>query len=135
MQPPVDPAFVGFPVASPKSSRIPWFMVVVGCFYFLWLAFIFTRTIPVFSKLYEGLGVELPLPTRILLSLHYWFLPSVFTIAALLTIAKKLVEFSERQLRVVNVALIVIGAVLPASVFCILYLPLFVLIGKLKGAH
>ena len=135
MQPPVDSAFVGFPAASPKSSRIPWLIVVVGCLYFLWLAVVFTRTIPIFTKLYAGLGVELPLPTRILLSPHFWFLPIVFTVAAMLTVAKKLVEFSRRQLRVVNVALIVIGAVLPALLVWFLYLPLFALIGKLGGGH
>jgi hypothetical protein len=60
MQPPVDPAFVGFPAASPKSSRISWFMVVVGCFYFVWLTVGFSRAIPHFTKLYAG--VELPPP-------------------------------------------------------------------------
>jgi hypothetical protein len=135
MQQPVDTAFVGFPAASPKSSRIPWFMVVVGCLYFLWLAVGFTTTIPIFTTLYAGLGVELPLPTRILLSSHFWFLPIVFIVAAMLTVAKKLAEFNKRQLRVVNIVLIVFGAVFPALLVWFLYLPLFVLIGKLKGAH
>jgi hypothetical protein len=110
-------------------------MVVVGCLYFLWLAVGFTRTIPIFTTLYAGLGVELPLPTRILLSSHFWFLPIVFIVAAMLTVAKKLAEFNKRQLRVVNIVLIVFGAVFPALVVWFLYLPLFVLIGKLKGAH
>jgi hypothetical protein len=135
MQPSVDSAFVGFPVASSKRSRIPWLIVVVGCAYFLWLAVGFTRTIPTFTKLYVGLGVELPLPTRILLSSHLWFLPIVFTLAAMLTVAKKLVEFSRRQLRVVNLTLIVIGAIFPALLVWSLYLPLFALIGKLAWAH
>ena len=135
MQAPVDPAFVGFPVASPKSARIPWFMVVAGCLYFLWLAIGFTKTIPIFTKLYSGLGVELPLPTRILLSTHFLFPPIAFIAAAILTVAKKLAEFSKRQLRVVNIVLIVIGTVLPAFLVWFLYLPLFSLIGKLEGVH
>jgi len=135
MQPPVDPAFVGFPAASPKSGRIPWFMVVVGCLYFVWLAVGFTRAIPYCTKLYGGLGVELPLPTRILLSTNFWSLPIVFIAAAMLTVAKKLAGFSRRQLRVVNIVLIVIGAVLPALLVWFLYLPLFSLIGKLEAAH
>jgi hypothetical protein len=135
MQAPVDPAFVGLPAASPNGSRIPWFMVVVGCFYFVWLAVAFNRAILPFAKLYAGLGVELPLPTRFLLSFHFWFAPIVSVVAAMLTVAKKLVEFSRRQLRVVNIAIVVIGAVLPGLFVLFLYLPLFVLIGKLERAH
>jgi type II secretory pathway component PulF len=110
-------------------------MVVVGCLYFVCLAVGFGRAILPFTKLYEGLGVELPLPTRILLSFHSWFAPIVFALAAMLTVAKKLVEFSRRQLRVVNIALVVIGAVLPGLFVLFLYLPLFVLIGKLGRVH
>ena len=134
MQPLVDTAVVGVPAASPNRSRIPWFMVAVGCLYFLWLAVGFSITIPIFTKLFAGLGVELPLPTRILLS-HFYFLPIVFTVASILTVATKLAEFTRPQVRVINLILIVIGAVLPALLVLLLYLPLFMLIGKLKGAH
>jgi hypothetical protein len=137
MQPAGDTATVGFPAASPRSPRIQWFMVIGGCLYFLWLAVSSTKTIQIFAKLFASLGVELPLPTRILLShfSHFYFLPTVFTVAAMLTVATKLAEFSRRQLGVINFVLIVIGAVLPPLLALFLYLPLFVLIGKLKGAH
>ncbi len=135
MQPPVGPAFVGVPSASPKGSRISWFLVVVGCLYFILLALGATRAIPHFAKLYGEAGVGLPLLTRILLSSHFWFLPIAFTVAAILTVAKKLAEFSRLQLRVVNVVLIFLGAVLPALLVWFLCSPLFGLIGKLDGAH
>ncbi|HEY1471719.1 MAG TPA: hypothetical protein VGF61_21955 [Candidatus Acidoferrum sp.] len=128
MQRPVDSALPGFPSASPKGSRIPWF-VVVGCLYFVSLGVGFRIVVPMFSKLYPA-GVGLPLPTRILLSSHFWILPILFTGAAVLNIAKRLAHFSRRQLDVVNVALIFIGAVLPVLILWFLYMPLFSLIGK-----
>lgn len=128
MQPSADSALLGFPSASPKGSRISW-SVVVGCVYFILLALGFARVIPVFSRLY-GVGVDLPLPTRILLSLHFWILPMVFAGAAMLNIAKRLAHFSRRQLHIVNFALILMGAVLPVLIVWYLCLPLFGLIGK-----
>ena len=128
MQPPVDSALLGFPSASPKGARIS-LSVVVGCVYFISLGVGFTRVIPIFSKLY-GVAIELPLPTRILLSSYFWILPMLFTGAAMLNIAKRLAHFSRRQLHIVNVALIFIGAVLPALIAWYLCLPLFALVGK-----
>lgn len=110
-------------------------MAVVGCLYFFWLGIGFIRAIPIFSKLYEGLGVPLPVLTRILLSSHFWFLPFLWIGAAILTLAKKFVEFSGRQLRMIDVGLLFVGVVLPALIVVVLYLPLFVLIEQLKSAH
>ena len=135
MQPPVASTSVGFPTSSPESPRISWFMVVVGCLYFISLALGATRAIPHFAKLYGEARVGLPLLTRILLSSHFWFLPMAFTVGAILTVAKKLAEFSRRQLRVVNIVLICLGAVLPALLLWFLCSPLVSLIGKLDGAH
>lgn len=136
MEPPVNSAHLGFPSQlSPKVSRIPWLVVVVSCLYFVWVGFGFTSVLSIFSKLYGSMGVGLPLPTRILLSSRLWLLPLLFTGAAMLTIAIRLVEFSRRQLRIVGVALFLIGAVLPALIVWSLYMPLFALIGKLAGAH
>jgi hypothetical protein len=135
MPAPVDSALLGIPSSATKGSRISWVMAVVGCLYFLWLGVGFIRAIPIFSKLYEGLGVALPVLTRMLLSSHFWLLPIVWISAAILSIAKKFVEFSPRQLRIVDIGLIFVGAVLPALIVVVLYLPLFVLIEQLKAAH
>jgi hypothetical protein len=89
----------------------------------------------VFIKLFGGLGVELPLPTRILLFSHPWFLQIVFIGTAMLTVATRLVEFSPRQTRIINIVFIFVGAVLPALIVWCLYMPLFSLIGKLAGAR
>jgi hypothetical protein len=74
-------------------------------------------------------------PGILLLPSHFWILPILFTGAAMLNVAKRLAHFSRRQLPIANVALIFIGAVLPALIVWFLHLPLFTLMGKLEGAH
>lgn len=130
MQPPVDPAFVGFPAASPKSSRISWFMVVVGCPYFVWLTIAFSRAIPHFTKLYGGVELSPSLPNLAFLS----FLVSAIRVHRYGDAHrhKEIGRVTGRLFRVVNIVLIVIGAVLPALLVWFLYLPLFALIGRLR---
>lgn len=136
MPPPVDSVLPGLPSpSSPEGSHVSWFVVIAGCLYFVSLGVGFEKVIQPFSKLFAGLGVELPLPTRILLSSHSWLLPILFIGAAMLTVAKRLAHFSRRQLHIVNAALILIGLVLPALIMWTLYMPLFALIGRLEGAH
>lgn len=92
------------------------------------------RILPIFSQLFDSLGLELPLPTRALLAGDLWFLPAVFAFGAVLSIANGFFAFSNRQRRIAYVALALIG-VLPLVVTIFLYLPLFVLSAKLKGIH
>jgi hypothetical protein len=132
MQPP-SPALFPFPSFTQKGSRVPWLVAIIGFLYYAWLGIGFVKVIPILAKLYDGLGVELPFPTRVLLSTYFWSLPTLFWGAAVLTIVKQWVEFHGLQLRAANWLLIFVGAILPPSVILVVYLPLFSLIGKLQG--
>jgi len=134
MQSRVCPALVGVPAASPNKSRIRWPLTAVLGLSFVWLALDITRILPIFSKLFTGIGVEIPLPTRALLSSPWWFLPAVFAVGALLAVAKSFVALNKLQLRVVNIAFILIG-LSPFVVLVLVYLPLFMLVGKLTGTN
>jgi hypothetical protein len=135
MQPPADTAFIAVPSRAPNRSPIAWMLVVVQCLFFLWLAAGIPRILPIFATLFAGIGVHVPWPTRVLLSSGSWFLIAAFAVGAMLVLAKTSVKFSSLQLRVVNVVLILIGGGLPLLIVLLMYLPLFLLIGKLKGAH
>ncbi len=135
MQPPADTAFIAVPSPAPNRSPIAWMLVVVQCLFFIWLAVGITPILPIFSQLFASIGIDLPLPTRMLLSSNLWFVRTLFAAAAILAIARRVVNFNRLQLRVINVALILIGGVLPLIIVALMYLPLFLLIGKLKGAH
>jgi hypothetical protein len=135
MLPPANTAFLGVPSPSRNRSPIAWLLAVVRCLFFLWLAAGIPRILPIFATLFAGIGVHVPWPTRVLLSSGSWFLIAAFAVGAMLVLAKTSVKFSSLQLRVVNVVLILIGGGLPLLIVLLMYLPLFMLIGKLKGAH
>lgn len=126
-----------FPLSAPgqKGSRLPWYVTLIGCVYYGWLGLGFQKVIPIFAKLFDGLGVELPLPTRFLLCNYLWFLPGLYLAAIFLTILNQFAFFDQRQQRFANWYLLFAGAVLPSLLALTLYLPLFVLIHKLQGGR
>jgi len=92
------------------------------------------RAVPIFVTMYQGLGVELPLPTRVLLATYYWLLPLFFIALAVFVIWK---EISLRELRykfVVTITVFLASLSAPGLVILVLYQPLFVLIKKLSEA-
>src|ERR1700720_1103948 len=85
------------------------------------------RAIPIFATMFQGLGVELPLSTRLLLATYYWVLPVLFVALAVFVVWK---EISLRELRyriivTITVFLAALGA--PGLVMLVLYQPLFAL--------
>ena len=92
------------------------------------------RAIPTFATMFQGLGVELPLPTRVLLDTYKWFIPLLFVALAVFVIWK---EFSLREIRyrvVVTITVFLASLTAPGLVVFILYQPLFVLMKKLSEA-
>lgn len=131
---PSKSAFLPFPGPARKGSRLPWYVAVIGCIYYAWLGIAFQRAIPIFSKLFIGLGVDLPLPTRILFSTYAWFIPVLFLGAVILTIANQTAIFNDSQRRIANLFLLFTGVVFPALIVLALYSPMFVLIYRLHSA-
>ena len=120
------------PPNTPLHWRLRWPFAVACCLYFL-LAYLFLATAtPTFAKLFEGLSVDLPLPTRFLMASHSWLFPLIFVGAVLLTVFKEFVPLDKFRLRVANLILIFIGLAFPALVILAMYLPLFELIWKLN---
>jgi type II secretory pathway component PulF len=125
----------GPPTATKPNSLGSWAFTVIICFYcfFAWRGF--ERVIPIFDKLFAGMGVQLPFLTRILLANYSWLLLVLYGGAAILTIARQFLQLSQVQLRIANAILIFMGAVFPPLVIFAMYLPLFELIHKLATAH
>jgi hypothetical protein len=119
------------PANAPSKSRVPWPVAVACCLYYLIAYRVLAQVAPIFAKLHEGLGVALPLPTRLLLASYSWVFPLFFLGAVSLTIAKQFVPLNKLRLRIANLILIFVGVVFPSLVIFVFYLPLFVLIWKL----
>jgi len=112
------------------NSRGPWRYAVMCCLYFLVAYRCFLGVIPMFAKLFEGLGVEVPLPTRFLIATFWWLLPAIFLGAAALIIARQFVRLDGLRLRFTNFVLIFVGGVLVPLIVLDLYLPFLDLIWK-----
>lgn len=124
------------PLASPtqRESRTPWYLAFIGCIYYGFLGFVFLKTVPIFTKLFDELGVEIPLPARLLLSNYIWLVPVFYLAAIALTTIKQLTFFDERQNRIANRFLLFAGAIFPPLLVLALYSPLLFLIYRLHSA-
>ena len=115
------------------DSHLSWPLAILGCICFLLEAFVLNFTFSPFNKLFSGLGISLPLLTQLFLPPHKWLVSALCFGAAALTIAKTLVQLRGTQLKLANLYLIFVGAILwPLAVFA-MYLPLFELIYKLSS--
>ncbi len=118
----------------PPNARVPWPYAVACCLYYFLAYRGLASATPIFAKLFEGLGMALPLPTRLLMASYSWLFPVLFVGAAILTIAKQFMQLSKLRLRVANLFLIVVGVAFAPLVVLVLYLPLFILIHRLHAA-
>ncbi|HEX8836483.1 MAG TPA: hypothetical protein VF748_06085 [Candidatus Acidoferrum sp.] len=122
------------PFNAPPTSRVPWPFAIACCLYYFFAYRGLVRGTSIFAKLFDGLGVAIPFPTRLLIATYWWVYPLIFLGAVILTIFKQFVSLGELRLRIANLFLIFAGVVFPVLVVLIVYLPLFVLIWKLKHA-
>jgi hypothetical protein len=110
-----------FPTNTPSNSRVPWLFALACCLYYLLAYLCLASAAPIFAKLFEGLGVALPLPTRLLMASYSWLFPVWFVGAVILTISKQFVPLD--KLRVTTLFLIVVGVGFPPLAVLTLYLP------------
>jgi len=123
------------PPNAPQKSRVPWLYAVACCVYYLLIYSWFASATPVFAKLHEGLGIVIPLPTRVLMATYRWAYPVLSLGAVALTIVKQFEPLERWRLRAANLTLIFVGVVFPPFVVLTWYLPLWILIWKLKAAR
>lgn len=122
------------PQNSRLKSRVPWPFAIACCVYYLLAYRGLAAAAPIFAKLFEGLGVEIPFPTRLMMNAYWWIFPVIFLGAVTLTIVKQFRPLEKLRLRIANLFLIFAGVVFPMLAVLGFYLPLFVLIWRLKHA-
>ena len=129
---------VAFPSTDEKppnkvllTSRVPWPHAMAFCLYFVLAYGGFATAIPIFAKLFQGLGIELPLLTRFFIATYWWLLPTFFLGAAALTIVRQFALLDGLRLRLTNLILIFVGTILVPLIIIAVYVPLFDLIWKL----
>lgn len=113
---------------KPQVGKLfSWLATIIVALFSVLSGLYIVRTIPIFATMFQGLGVALPLPTRVLLATYYWLLPLFFIALAVFVIWK---EISLRELRyrfVVTITVFLASLSAPGLVIFVLYQPLFVL--------
>jgi type II secretory pathway component PulF len=103
--------------------------VAFGCL-IAWLVLI--KVTPIFITLFKGLEVELPFPTKFLLTNYFWIYPLFFGLSVAALVAQEIfVRDARRRLLAMGAIFLTAAVSVGAAVIC-LYLPLFVLAEKLN---
>jgi hypothetical protein len=95
------------------------------------LGLVSPRFIEPFAALFQGLAVDLPSPTRLLIETYVWLLPLVFTARAMHVILKEFVARELRRRFLLTASVFVAAIVTVGTVAVILYLPSLALAAKL----
>lgn len=115
-----------------REARLAWIIDAVACAYFAWLFGVHWRNVGVFGQMYEGLGAELPLPTRFIVNQGMWFFPLLFALFAGATLGKERLIADKRISVMVTFLLTIVGQFVAHGLVTVYYLPLFDLIRKLS---
>ncbi|HEV3041154.1 MAG TPA: hypothetical protein VHA33_25535 [Candidatus Angelobacter sp.] len=120
------------PTADGKGLQvIAWATSVLASGYFIFMYFQTSRVIHTFADLFSGLGVDLPLNTRMVLTSQY-LLPLLFICPAVLVVGKELF-MRDKKLSLATtffVALVVVFAM--GWIHSALFAPLETIVQKIK---
>ena len=113
------------------NTVLSWLATVVVAFLCSVFVLVSGPFVQPFAVMLQGLGVELPLPTRFVLATYVWLLPLLFSALAVFVILK---EFLARELRrrfVLTARVFLAALIAVGLVILILYLPVLSLAAKL----
>ena len=71
------------------GTPLTWTISIVACLYLLWTGAMLFYSTGAFANMFASMGVELPVPTRIVIGTYRFSYPVLFGGAAVLVIAKQ----------------------------------------------
>jgi hypothetical protein len=115
------------------ASRVTtWVVGLAALAYVVWTGTAFYRSMPLLFNLFASLGVELPLPTRLLIGTYPWLEFLVFGGAAILIVATQVAVRDRARNFAITAGATTFAVVVANVIQTILYHPLFDLINKLN---
>jgi hypothetical protein len=124
----------GVPSNPPRSSNFAWFFLP-ACLITLECAYIaLGKYVEISKKLFEGLDVNLPLPTRFLVANHDWLFSLLFLSAMGIVIVRLFVPLDKKRRMIFNWVFVGAGILGPALVILTMYLPVLELALKPRTA-
>ena len=112
------------------SSRLPLPLALVFCVYLFFVGTTFIKIVPLFARLFDGLQVEIPWLTRLLLLNYWWALPLFSFLAIGLAVVRQVVSLNKALRWATNAFLFFVAFVLPSVVVLALYMPTLELMWK-----
>jgi hypothetical protein len=116
------------------SVALSWLATGVVAFLCSVLGLASAHFVQPFAALFQGLGVKLPPPTRLMMATYMWLLPLLFTALAVLVILKEFLARDTRRRFLLTTSVFLAAVITVGSVIFILYLPVLTLGAKLASA-
>ncbi len=115
-----------------RGGIFTWTATILACGYIVWSGTMLYLATPTFIDMYKSMGVELPLPTKIVIAFYRFVYPVLFGGAAALVIAKQFfVRKKWVSLSITLAAALVMDIIIRGIVWA-LYRPLFDMAEKLS---
>ena len=126
-----EPAFLK---AEPpgRGSVFTWVATILACAYILWSGTMLYLAIPSFIGMYSSMGVELPLPTRIVIAFYRFAYPALLGGTAALVIAKQFFVREKWVSLSITLVAVVMVDIISRGIIWALYQPLFDMMEKLN---
>jgi hypothetical protein len=115
-----------------REEILAWAGSILAVLHFAWRAATFFRLTTTFSAMFEGLGAELPLMTRLAVEHRIPVLSLAFGLPSLIVLGKEFVIQDKRTSLMLTMLIVIIVLFISDLLVTAYYLPLFDLIGKLS---
>jgi len=115
-----------------QEKILAWFAALCSCLYYLWAYASLHHFAKSLDGVFQGLGVDLPYPTRLVIQNQLWLFPLLFVGASVWVVLKEFMMVNKRlslSLTLATAVLVVFTVDWIKSVF---FLPLLEMMDKLK---
>jgi hypothetical protein len=120
------------PLSEPEARVFTWIATILACAYILWSGTMLYLSTPRFIDLYSSLGVDLPLATRIVLTVYRFAYPLLFGGATALIITKQFYVRAKWINLAITLASTLVVDIISRGTIWALYRPIFDLTEKLS---
>jgi hypothetical protein len=120
------------PPSAKRDRVVAWVCDGVACVYLAWLFGFHWRVAGVYASMFEGLGADLPLPTRFVIGQRTWLCPLLFLVLAGAVVGKERFVHDKRFSAMLTFLATLLGQGIAGILMDAYYLPMFDLIGKLS---
>jgi hypothetical protein len=118
--------------APPRERALAWTMDGLACLYVVWVFSFHWRNADMFKRLFEGLGMELPIVTRFVVDHAFWLCPTLMLAFSVGIVVKELFMDDKRFSVMITCFVALIAQLVAQAMTAAYYLPMQPILGKLS---